>query len=235
MTSPAPEKAVVLLSGGLDSSVLLHYVKQRLGVDTVHALSFDYGQRHAVELDCAAWQATQAGARHAIVPLSFLGPMLAPGSTLLAAGAPVPDLADLSSEQLTQPPTYVPHRNLLLLSLAAAYAEANGISDVYYGAQAQDEYGYWDCTQEFLTRINAVLALNRATPVLIHAPFVSNDKAANIALGSSLGVDFAHTWTCYRGGDGQTEPRPCGTCPSCVERLQAFARAGAADPLDYLA
>jgi 7-cyano-7-deazaguanine synthase len=117
----------------------------------------------------------------------------------------------------------------MLLSLAAAYAEANKIADVYYGAQAQDEYGYWDCTTDFLGRINAVLSLNRDTPVRIHAPFVSHDKAANVLLGQELGVDFALTWTCYRGEPGH----PCATCPACVERLNAFAKAGIPDPLDY--
>jgi len=230
-----PARAVVLLSGGLDSSVLLHEVKRGLGVAEVHAISFDYGQRHGIELTCARWQAEAAGVQHTIIPMSFLGALLAPGSTLLSDGAPVPDLADLSAEQLSQPPTYVPHRNLLLLSLAAAYAEANGIRDVYYGAQAQDEYGYWDCTQAFLDRLNVVLSLNRDTPVTIHAPFVAHDKAANVRLGLTLGVDFSHTWTCYRGAQGQEVPRPCGTCPACVERRLAFEKAGVTDPLAYLA
>lgn len=230
-----PARAVVLLSGGLDSSVLLHQVKRGLGVGEVHAISFDYGQRHAVELKCARWQAEAAGVRHRIIPMNFLGELLAPGSTLLSGGAPVPDLSDLSAEQLSQPPTYVPHRNLMLLSLASAYAEANRIRDVYYGAQAQDEYGYWDCTQAFLDGLNAVLSLNRDTPVTIHAPFVAHDKAANVRLGVALGVDFSHTWTCYRGAAGQDEPRPCGTCPACVERRLAFEKAGVNDPVDYLA
>lgn len=232
MSGAGFSRALVLLSGGLDSSVLLHHVKHRLGVEKIVALSFDYGQRHAIELECARWQAESAGAEHTIVPMSFLGPMLAPGSTLLAAGAPVPDLASLSEEELSQPPTYVPHRNLLLLSLAAACAEASGITDVYYGAQAQDEYGYWDCTREFLERINAVLALNHRNAVKVHAPFVASSKADNVREGLALGVDFSHTWTCYRGGEGEN-PVACGSCPSCVERLKAFEFTGVADPLRY--
>lgn len=221
--------AVVLLSGGLDSSVLLHYVKDQ-GHTPLHALSFDYGQRHAIELACASWQARQAGAQHRALPLHFLGPLLAPASTLLSKGGAVPDLATLTEAQLIQPPTYVPHRNLMLLSIAAAYAEANGIQDIYYGAQAQDEYGYWDCTAEFLQRVNSVLSLNRGKAVTIHAPFVFHSKAENIRLGQTLGVDFAHTWTCYRGGEGEESPQPCGTCPSCVERSQAFLKAGVQEP-----
>lgn len=232
MSGPAAAGAVVLLSGGLDSTVLLHRVA-REGQSPLHALSFDYGQRHAIELECAAWQANAAGAEHRVIRMDFLGPLLAPGSTLLAAGAPVPDLADLPPEALSQPPTYVPHRNLLLLSLAAAFAEAQGIDAVYYGAQAQDEYGYWDCTAEFLDRVNTLLALNHRRPVRVHAPFVAASKADNIRAGAALGVDFAHTWTCYRGSNA-APPAACGRCPSCVERLNAFAAAGIEDPLPYL-
>jgi 7-cyano-7-deazaguanine synthase len=223
------EAAVVLLSGGVDSSVLLHWVA-REGYAPVHALSFNYGQRHVRELACAETQARLAGAAsHRIIDLSFLGDLLKGGSALIAGGAAVPDLADLDEAARTQPPTYVPNRNMMLLSLASAYAEANGIRNVFYGAQAQDEYGYWDCTREFLTRINAALALNRGQGVTIHAPFIAKSKAETVGLGLELGVDFAQTWSCYRGGD-----LACGTCPTCVERLNAFAALSAKDPLRYI-
>ena len=117
---------------------------------------------------------------------------------------------------------------MMLLSMAAAYAEAAGIADIYYGAQAQDEYGYWDCTPAFLEGLNAVFALNRRTPVKVHAPLVHHSKADNVLMGIDLGVDFGQTWSCYRGGDSA-----CGTCPTCVERLNAFAAAGMEDPLPY--
>lgn len=221
-----PHGAVVLLSGGLDSSVLLHYVCKRLGVPRVHALSFDYGQRHARELACAQEQAQLAGARHVVVDLTFLGDLLGEASALLEGGAAVPALSELTEEQRAQPPTYVPNRNMTLLAIAAGYAEAVGAYDVFYGAQAQDRYGYWDCTLEFVERLNAALALNRRTPVRIHAPFVGYSKAEMVALGLELGVDFARTWSCYRG-----EELPCGVCPTCVERTQAFAALGIEDPL----
>jgi 7-cyano-7-deazaguanine synthase len=221
--------AVVLLSGGLDSSVLLHHVARELGRAPLHALSFDYGQRHARELACARTQARAAGvAAHEVIDLGFLGPMLRGGSALIAGGVAVPDLAALDAAALTQPPTYVPNRNMLLLSLAAAYAEAQGLRDLFYGAQAQDEYGYWDCTTAFLDGINAVLSLNRKTPVRVCAPFVALPKRETVRMGMALGVDFAQTWSCYRGGE-----LACGTCPTCVERLNAFRDAGGADPLPY--
>jgi 7-cyano-7-deazaguanine synthase len=226
MSLPA-KGAVVLLSGGVDSTVLLHYVVKSQLRQPVHALSFHYGQRHARELECARQQAVIAGvAEHRLIDLRFLGPLLAPGSALVEGGDAVPDLSALSEGEIHQPPTYVPNRNMMLLSMAAAYGEAQGVHDVFYGAQAQDEYGYWDCTQEFVARVNAVLGLNRATPVTIHAPFVTKPKAETVRLGLDLGIDFAQTWSCYRGGEV-----PCHTCPTCVERKNAFLANGIPDPL----
>lgn len=219
--------AVVLLSGGMDSTVLAHHVVRELGHNPVHVLAFDYGQRHAQELDCAREQAGILNVdSFRIVDLGFVGEMVAAGTTLVHGGDEVPDLASLDDSQLSQPPTYVPNRNMLLLSLAAAYAEAQGIADVFYGAQAQDEYGYWDCATDFLERMNAVLALNRKDAVRIYAPFVTLSKTELVGRGEALGVDFAKTWSCYRGGE-----KPCETCPTCVERAKAFAESGIPDPL----
>lgn len=221
--------AVVLLSGGADSSVLLHHAVRNLGRRPVHAVSFNYSQRHAKELECAKWQAEAAGvAEHKTIDASFLGALLKPATSLVAGGDDVPDLRDLSAAQLVQPPTYVPNRNMILLSVAAAYAESAGVDEVFYGAQAQDEYGYWDCTASFVERLNHVLALNRGKPVKVYAPFVRMKKAETIRLGLELGVDFSHTWSCYRGAQ-----KACGTCPTCVERLAAFRAAGARDPIPY--
>jgi len=219
-------RAVVLLSGGLDSTTLLHVVAR--GGAAVTAVSFGYGQKHARELDMAAWQAAAAGVRdHRIVDMAFYGRLIAGGSVLTDSGGDVPDLADLAPETLCQPPTYVPHRNLVLLSLAAGLAESIGADRVFYGAQAQDEYGYWDCTLDFVARLNDVLGLNRGTPVTIEAPFAEKRKAEVLRIGLTLGVDYAHTWTCYRGGE-----RPCASCPSCMERATAFRDAGVSDPLE---
>lgn len=222
-----PNGAVVLLSGGMDSTVLLHHVARELERVPIHALSYNYGQRHSRELACAGAQATITGvAHHEIVDIAFVGPLVAGGTTLVNGGGDVPDLADVADADLAQPPTYVPNRNMMLLSIAAAYAEAHGFADVYYGAQAHDEYGYWDCTVPFIENINAVLALNRKDRVYIYAPFVATSKAALVRKGVELGVDFANTWSCYRGGE-----KPCGRCPTCVERANAFQQAGVIDPL----
>lgn len=221
--------AVVLLSGGMDSAVLLSYVVKTLGHGPVHALSFDYGQRHRRELECARWQADALGAaEYRLIELGFVSELVEGGTTLVRGGQDIPDLAELSESDLDQPPTYVPNRNMMLLSVAVAYAEARGIPDVFYGAQAHDEYGYWDCTQSFIERLNQVLELNRRDRVTVHAPFVDKKKFELAQLGKELGVDFSHTWSCYRGGE-----TACGTCPTCVERLKAFREAGATDPLPY--
>ena len=134
--------ALVLVSGGLDSSVLLHHVVSTRKGAPVYSLSCDYGQRHAKELECAAWQAQQAGAHeHRVVDLSFLAELVRDGTSLVDGGAEVPDLGAVPEVDRAQPPTYVPNRNMTLLSVAAAYAETQKVFDIYYGAQALDEYG----------------------------------------------------------------------------------------------
>lgn len=219
--------AVVLLSGGMDSATLLGYVRRNLDMENVYALSVHYGQKHGRELEMARWQAKDAGVKgHRVVDLGFFAGLTAGASSLTDERVGVPDLADLPSEVLDQPSTYVPNRNMVLLSLAAAHGEALGVQDVFYGAQAQDRYGYWDCTTEFVAGMNTVLGLNRRKPTCIHAPFVDWAKSDVLRTGLDIGVDYAHTWTCYRG-----QARPCLNCPSCVERASAFEAVGLADPL----
>ena len=228
MTGNSTHPATVLVSGGLDSAVLLHYVAKKLTYHPLHALSFHYGQRHARELDMARAQvqALPKVVDHRIVDISFFSRLVGTATALVADGTDVPDLDSLSQNQLRQPPTYVPNRNMILLSLAAAYAESKNCNAIFYGAQQQDRYGYWDCTPDFVERLNRVLALNRRKPVTVYAPFARMKKEEEIRLGLELGVDFGKTWSCYRGGS-----TPCGTCPTCVERRRAFEEAGAADPL----
>ncbi len=212
------DKVVVLLSGGMDSTTLLHYVKRTLGVGEVYAFSLIYGQKHARELEMAAWQANVVGVKeYRQIDIGFVGELLQGGCALTNPDVPVPDLDDLSEDQLAQPPTYVPNRNMIMLSLAAAWAESVGAKRVFYGAQAQDRYGYWDCSVDFVAGMNDVLSLNRRTRVTIEAPFAELSKAELLRVGLELGVDYAHTWSCYRGGDVA-----CGTCPTCVERDRAF-------------
>jgi len=220
--------AVSLLSGGRGSSTLLHYVKNKFASRPLYALTIRYGQKHVRETDCALAQARAAGVReHRQIDLSFFGELVAAASALTDPAVPVPALAELAPGQLDQPPTYVPNRNMLFLALAAAFAEARGSAAVFYGAQAQDRYGYWDCTSEFLDRMNAVLGLNRRQPVVLQAPFMLLRKSEILKIGLDLRVNYAETWSCYRGGE-----RPCGECPSCVERRAAFEALRVADPAE---
>jgi len=229
MSNASQSGAVVLVSGGIDSSVLVHHVARTLKHRPIHVLSFNYGQRHSKEIECARWQADAADAdAHRIIDISFVGGLVRGATALVSGGKSVPEFSELAPEDLDQPPTYVPNRNMILLSIAAAYAEAHGMCDIFYGAQALDEYGYWDCTTDYLERVNAVLALNRRERITIHAPFIDKKKSHSVRLGQELGVVFAQTWSCYRG-----ERRACGVCPTCVERLKAFKEAGVEDPLSY--
>lgn len=217
-------KAIVLLSGGLDSCVALH-VAQRDGHE-VSALSFDYGQKHSKELECARRIAARAKVKsHSVVTLDMAqwG-----GSTLTDASRPVGD-GDLRSAQI--PPTYVPARNMVFLSVAASLAEAQGAEHIYIGVSQVDYSGYVDCRRVFIEameraiNLGTVMGAEQGRPISIHAPFEDMTKADEIRLGLSLGVDFGLTWSCYRGGE-----RPCGTCDSCLLRAKAFAEAGVADP-----
>jgi 7-cyano-7-deazaguanine synthase len=223
----AQEKHVVLLSGGIDSTVLLHQLAHEGYL--IYSVAFHYGQRHSRELACARSQAKAVGvADFRCLDMSFLSGLLGDASALIPSGMSVPELADIPMDQRDHPPTYVPNRNLLFLSVAAAYAEAIGASWVCYGAQAADEYGYWDCTPLFLERVNQTLSLNRHHPITVKAPLINNSKTDNVRLGLELGVDFGATWSCYRGDE-----YPCGVCPTCVERLHAFKNVGVDDPLSY--
>ena len=201
---------------------------KNLQAQEVYALSFDYGQKHSRELDVAAWQCKQIPQvkEHNILDLSFMGGFLGASSALVKGGVEVPELKDIAEDELDQPVTYVPNRNMMLLSIAASYAESRDCRHLYYGAQAQDEYGYWDCTEEFLEKINGVFSLNRRTGVNVEAPFVNMSKGSVVKIGLELGVDYSNTWTCYRGGE-----KPCGVCPSCAERALAFKECGIEDPL----
>lgn len=223
-------KALVLLSGGMDSTVLLHYVHHRLKAEAIYVLSFLYGQRHRRELEMAKWQCRQVPTvqDHLVTDISFMADFTRGASALTDAEIPVPDLDQVPPDQRRQPATYVPNRNMIMLALAASYAESKNCPKLYYGAQAQDQYGYWDCTAEFIDKLNQVLGLNRNQPVEVVGPFVGWRKAEGLRLGLELGVDFSRTWTCYRGRE-----KACGACPACTERLRAFAEIPAQDPLPY--
>ena len=223
-----PGIAVVLLSGGLDSATVAAAAR-RDGYE-VHALSVDYGQRHAVELEAARRVAADLGvADHRVVRID----LRAIGGSALTDDIAVPKNADPASGRI--PPTYVPARNTLLLSLALGYAEVVGAFDVFIGVNALDYSGYPDCRPEFIRAFEklanvATKAGTTGGAFSIHAPLIDLTKADIIRLGTSLGVNYANTTSCY---DPDDAGRACGECDSCQLRLRGFAEAGIADPIAY--
>jgi 7-cyano-7-deazaguanine synthase len=220
-------RAIVLLSGGLDSATCLLIARQEAG--EVLALSFDYGQRHAFELERARALAARYGvASHRIVRLDYPAPE---SSALTDAAREVPRHA-LGRERI--PPTYVPARNTLFLAHAVAWGEAEGVADIYIGANALDYSGYPDCRPEFLEAFEAAANLGTKAGVegalrfRIHAPLLAMTKGEIVAAGHRLGLDFALTSSCY---DPSPTGRPCGGCDSCLLRARGFQEAGVRDPL----
>ena len=216
--------AVVILSGGLDSTVCLAEAVQ--AHDRVIALSINYGQRHSIELDRARAIANRYGVEHIEqrLDLSAWG-----GSALTDASIEVPT-AEAAARGPAIPITYVPGRNLIFLSLAVALAEARGASTVYIGVNALDYSGYPDCRPEFIDsfRATAALALRvgvEGAAVDIATPLLDLSKAQIVRRGVELGAPLELTWSCYRGVD-----RPCGDCDSCVLRAKGFAEADVIDP-----
>ncbi len=218
--------AVAVVSGGLDSVVMAHLLASRGPVPTM--ISFNYGQRHARELECATHVAENLGADHHLVDLSALSSVLT-GSALTNGDIEVPD-GHYSDESMRS--TVVPNRNAIFLSIATGLAVSIGAEVVAIAVHAGDHPIYPDCRPAFIAAFEhqARLATEGfARPGLrIEAPFLNSTKVDVVRLGAELGVDFAATWSCYRGGD-----RHCGTCGTCVERREAFRVAGVVDPTEY--
>jgi 7-cyano-7-deazaguanine synthase len=219
-------KAVILLSGGLDSSTVLYLAKSE-GYDC-HALSFDYQQRHRRELIAAKTIATAVGVvAHQVVnfDLSLWG-----GSALTDSQIALPQDRELSAMSESIPVTYVPARNTIFLSFALAYAEAIAANRVYIGVNALDYSGYPDCRGDYIDAMRSVFRLGtkqgrEGDPIEIITPLIDLKKTEIIQLGNRLGVPWQQTWSCYSGDEV-----PCGTCDSCLLRLAAFKELGMLDP-----
>lgn len=226
-------KAVVILSGGLDSTILINLLHSSCESpsDNLYALSFCYNQRHKIELEKASKTCELLNIKHKIIPIEFFSDIIENVSALSGnKKINVPTMEQVTDT--TQPITYVPFRNMLFLTLAASFAESNECKYISIGAQAGDLYGYWDCTPEFMDSFNEILSLNRKHKIKLVAPFVKLSKAQEIIIGTQLNVDFSNTHTCYNGVD--KFGRSCGKCPTCVERLNNFAQVGIKDPIKYI-
>lgn len=218
--------AIVLLSGGLDSATVLRHARAE-GFRLL-ALSFDYGQRHRIELERARQLAADAGAEHFTARLD--AELFSDATALVGNSIAVPE--DRAIDE-SIPVTYVPARNILFLSHALALAESRGARDVFLGVNALDYSGYPDCRPDFLKAFAEMAGLGtrmgvEGDPVRFHAPLINLDKAGIVRRGLELGVDFGQTSSCYQPDhDG----RPCLRCDSCVLRSKGFAAAGVPDPL----
>lgn len=223
-------QVVVPISGGMDSTVLLHWACTQF--DVVRALSFDYAQRHRRELEYAKEQVLlchnkDVSITHKIIDISFIRD-IAPTSSLTNDSIETPDVRTIRGE--AQPKSYVPNRNMMMLSIATAYAEAHGAHTVWHGAaQADSLAGYFDGDTTFVDAMNVVNALNREHRVYIKAPLISMSKADIVRKGVELGVDFAKTYTCYSGN----ELADANTASSSL-RLQGFISAKYIDPVRYV-
>ena len=213
-------EAVLILSGGVDSTTLLYKMVDE-GYN-VHALTFNYAQRHKKEIDCAKRIAAKLQVIHHIVDLRSLARFL--GGSALLGGKDVPS-CHYTEEAARQ--TIVPNRNMIMLSIASGYAEAENVPGVFYAAHKNDSTIYPDCRAEFVEALKPAIRLATAWhPVELHAPFVDLTKAEIVKIGLDLKVPYQLTWSCYKG-----EEVPCHACPTCIEREEAFQINGTVDPL----
>lgn len=245
------KKTVVSLSGGLDSTTLLHLAVSKLDKENVYALSFNYNQQHSIELTCAKRTCADLGVQHKIIDIGFLGEISKGVSAMVKGGLPTPSIEDVNASKEVS--TYVPFRNMILSGITFAYAESVGADSIALGVQYGDyenaeAYFYWDTSAKFTQKMQEVADLNNKHSISYVAPFVSLRKEDEIRLGQQLSVDYGNTWTCYAGKvDAEASfpenesaggmnfrkkkhYQPCGVCPSCIGRADAFAAVGMKDP-----
>lgn len=216
------ENVVVIFSGGMDSFTILNQANQNENYN-VHALSFDYGQRHVKELHCAKSVCAELGIPHQVVDISSINALMK--GSALTDNIDVPE-GHYESESMKQ--TVVPNRNMVLISLAVAHAVSINATKVFYGAHSGDHAIYPDCRPAFVHAMNDVCAIANYEAVEIVCPFLDKSKIDILAAGLALSLDYAKTWTCYNGRE-----KACGKCGSCQERLEAFELNNATDPLPY--
>lgn len=230
-------KAVVIISGGLDSSVLAHLAVSQ--GHEVFGISFDYGQRHKKELTYAAYQLATLRATHKIVDMTFMKELLADSGSSLVTDESVPE-GHYAEENMKS--TVVPNRNMIMLSIAAGYGISIGAESLWLGVHGGDHFIYPDCRPRFINAANVAITIGNEgfgpipqlldpaamPPRYVHTPFINATKNDIADLAFDLNVDVAKTWSCYNGGDIH-----CGRCGTCVERLEAINSTGHADPTPY--
>jgi 7-cyano-7-deazaguanine synthase len=215
-------KVVVLCSGGMDSVTALY--RAHRDHEVIAIVSFDYGAKHNHrEIPFAAEHASRIGVRHELIQLDFVERLFA--SDLLKSGGEIPE-GHYEAENMKQ--TVVPFRNAIMLSIACGFTESIGADGLVIAAHSGDHAIYPDCREEFMRAMGDAMRLGTYAGVKLLRPFIAMNKGQIVAEGARLGVDFARTWSCYKGGAVH-----CGKCGTCVERREAFAQAGIADPTVY--
>jgi 7-cyano-7-deazaguanine synthase len=215
-------KVVVLCSGGMDSVTALYWARAEHTVSAV--LSFDYGAKHNHrEIPFALEHAKKIGAPHRTIPLDFIGRLFA--SDLLVSGGDIPE-GHYAAENMKR--TVVPFRNGIMLAAACGFAESAGAEGLVIAAHGGDHTIYPDCRADFMQAMGEAMRLGTYAGIQLLRPFIAMDKSGIAAAGARLGVDYARTWSCYKGG-----AEHCGKCGTCVERREAFQLAGLADPTVY--
>lgn len=218
----ATDSVIVLLSGGMDSVTAFYHARTQYNVKG--AISFDYGSKHNhKEIPFAKYHCQQNGVPHTTVNLDFIGQLFQ--SDLLQSGGDIPD-GHYADENMKK--TVVPFRNGIFLSIAAGYAESVEAEGVVIAAHSGDHAIYPDCREPFMESMAKAIASGTYANIALLRPFIDMDKAAICKSGAELGVDYAQTWSCYKGGELH-----CGTCGTCVERKEAFELAGVPDPTVY--
>lgn len=228
---PNSKGAVVILSGGLDSTIAMRLAIEKYGKDNVAALTFNYGQKQAVEIEYAKRSTTYLRVKHKIIDASFLGDISQGFSANIDKNIPVPTIYQVLGDPA--PKTEVPFRNMILFSIAASYAQVNNLDTIICGLQVHDCYGYWDTTESFIDKMNKVFSENRKIKISLIAPFVDVSKKDELLILNELddNIDLAsYTFTCY---DPDKDGNACGKCGACSERIQNFIAAGFIDKIQY--
>lgn len=239
-------KCVVSLSGGLDSTTLTYLLVKALGNENVAAISFNYNQRHDVELKKAEETVKKLDIKHyEVFDISSLQKLNKNCSAMVKGDVKTPTVKEIFGDP--QPVTYVPFRNGILCLITANYCESLKFDGVALGVQKIDSYSYWDTTLDSVDCLSQYIYKNRKANISVVTPFVNLSKIDEIKLGLELGIDYKDTWTCYNpqieeknieypSGYGYVETKylACGICPSCSERLNSFKRVGQVDPIEYI-